>query len=453
MGKTIGIGIGLLSAVMLGAPTRVGAETIEQRLERLEQRLEQQDRIIREQQRQLDERATAPAATAPAASAQAAAPASPDTLRAYWKDGVRFESPNKEFQAHVGGRLQTDFAQFSESDGFKNRLGTAPNGSEIRRARLMVEGLVYDRVEFRLEYDFATGQAEPKDVYLGLIDLPYVGGLRVGHFKEPFSFDELTSSRFITFMERALPNALAPSRNMGAMLHNAVLDERMTWAIGGFRSSDAFGEDQDDGGWAATGRVTGLPWFENEGRSLVHLGAAASYRDPQGNAEQFRSRPEAHLAPYVIDTGDFEADEITRLGGEFAAVHGPAWLQAEYLAALANGNGPNRDMAGYYIQAGWFLTGEHRPYKRESGVFDRVRPRHSFLVGDQSGAGAWELAARWSSLDLNSGPIRGGQANDVTAGVNWYLNPLTRVSANYVYSDRLSVGTINAFMMRFWFDF
>ncbi|HWP65027.1 MAG TPA: porin [Candidatus Limnocylindria bacterium] len=435
--------------VALAAPEvapRAQAETVEERLERLEERIEEQDRIITEQQRRLDKRATETSA-APAAPA-----ASPDTMRVYWKEGVRFETADKAFQAHVGGRVQTDFAAFSESDGFKDAFGDVEDGAEIRRARLMVEGLAYERIEFRLEYDFATGDAEAKDVYVGLVDMPYVGGIRVGHVKEPFSFDELTSSRFLTFLERALPNALAPSRNLGVLLHNAVLDERLTWAAGAFRNSDAFGEDQDDGGWAATGRLTGLPWYD-DGGALVHLGVAASYRDPQGNMQRFRARPEAHLAPDVVDTGDVLTDELTRLGGELAAVVGPAWLQSEYIAALAQGSGPDRNVSGYYVQAGFFLTGERRPYKKESAVFDRVRPRRSVLVGGNPGPGAWEVAARWSSLDLNSGPIRGGQANDLTAGVNWYLNPLTRVSANYVYSERLDVGSINAVMMRVWFDF
>jgi phosphate-selective porin OprO/OprP len=458
MGKTIWLGMGVLMATLLGVPPRAGAESIEQRLERLEKRVEEQDRIIHEQQRQLDERAAtpAPATTAPATAAAQpaapAAPASPDTMRAYWKDGLRFETADKKFQTHVGGRIQIDASNFTESKDMKEEFGSFQNGAELRRARLQVDGLLYGRVDYMIEYDFATGQAEAKDVYLGLIDLPYVGNLRVGHFKEPFSLEEVTSDNYITFMERALPNAFAPSRNMGAMGFNAVLDERMTWALGAFRSSsDAFAQDQEDGGWAGTGRITGLPLWLDDGRSLVHLGTAVSYRDPQGEAERFRSRPEAHQAPDVVDTGNFMADDVARFGGELAAVHGPAWFQGEFIDTLTDGDGPQRNLYGYYVQAGWFLTGENRPYKRETGVFDRVRPRHSFLV--DGGPGAWELAARWSSLDLDSGAVRGGQVHDVTVGVNWYLNPNTRVTGNYVFADRIGVGEMNAFLMRFWLYF
>jgi phosphate-selective porin OprO/OprP len=280
-----------------------------------------------------------------------------------------------------------------------------------------------------------------------------VGGIRVGHFKEPFSLEELGSDNFIPLMERALPNALVPSRNLGGMVHNTTLEERMTWAAGAFRDSDDFAISQGDGEWGGTARVTGLPWWQDDGRSLVHLGIAGSYRDPADDSVQFRSRPEARLAPYVVDTGAFDATSLSRLGAEFAAVQGPFWLQSEYIGALTAGDGPGRDANGYYVQAGFFLTGESRPYKRESGTFDRVRPRRPFLYGDERGWGAWELLGRWSSLDLNSGAIRGGSVHDITAGVSWYLNPLTRISANYVFSDQLQLGDSQAFMMRFWFDF
>jgi phosphate-selective porin OprO/OprP len=460
MRSTVMMTGGVLAGFLSVVPGLSRAETIEQRLERLERTVEEQGRIIEQQQRELDARRATPASAAPAAApppaaavAATPAPPSPDTMRAYWKEGLRFETADKNFQAHVGGRGQLDFASFTADDKLEDAVGTFEDGAAFRRARLMVEGLVYKQVEFRAEYEFAGGEPTFKDVYIGLIDLPYVGGIRVGHFKEPFSLEELGSDNFIPFMERALPNALAPSRNLGGMVHNTALQEWMTWAAGAFRDSDDFAISQGDGEWGGTARVTGLPWWQDDGRSLVHLGIAGSYRDPADDSVQFRSRPEARLAPDVVDTGAFDATSLSRLGAEFAAVQGPFWLQGEYIGALTGGDGPGRDANGYYVQAGFFLTGESRPYKRESGAFDRVRPRRPFLYGDEHGYGAWELLGRWSSLDLNSGAIRGGSVRDITAGVSWYLNPLTRVSANYVFSDQLQLGDAHAVMMRFWFDF
>ena len=90
-------------------------------------------------------------------------------------------------------------------------------------------------------------------------------------------------------------------------------------------------------------------------------------------------------------------------------------------------NGKDADFDGWYLQAGYILTGETRQYK--NGVMGGVKP--SSIVGD-GGVGAWELALRYSSLDLSDAGIDGGEADAMTYGVNWYPTPTLRFSANYV---------------------
>ena len=76
--------------------------------------------------------------------------------------------------------------------------------------------------------------------------------------------------------------------------------------------------------------------------------------------------------------------------------------------------------------------------------------------------GAWEIAVRYDTIDLNDGPISGGEADQITLGLNWYLNPNTRIMWNYVMADmsNLDDGTpggldtdVNVFEMRFQIDF
>ena len=51
------------------------------------------------------------------------------------------------------------------------------------------------------------------------------------------------------------------------------------------------------------------------------------------------------------------------------------------------------------------------------------------------GTGAWELAFRWSALDISTTPdAESGVQNDITLGVNWYWNPYTRMMFNYIHS-------------------
>ncbi|RMF25515.1 MAG: porin, partial [Deltaproteobacteria bacterium] len=155
-----------------------------------------------------------------------------------------------------------------------------------------------------------------------------------------------------------------------------------------------------------------------------------------------------------VDTGSIAADAVDLFGAEAAVVLGSASLQGEYMhAAVDASSGSSPDFAGYYVQASYFLTGERRPYKRSHGAFGRVKPRRNFLGKEGRGPGAVELAVRYSSLDLSDAAVAGGELDDVTAGVNWYLNPNTRVMANYVHADLDAAGEADVFQMRFQIDF
>lgn len=365
-----------------------------------------------------------------------------------WGNGFKLNSPDGDVKLKFGGRIQNDWAWYSADDELEAAVGAFEEGTEFRRARLFFEGELYERVEFKAQYDFAGGDPEFKDVYLGLINLPGVGGLRVGHYKEPYSLEEQTSSKYLTFLERSLPTeAFTPSRNTGLMLHKA--EDRYTWAVGLFRDTDDFGDAAERDEVNLTGRVTGVPWTAEGGRRLLHLGVSVSEREPTGDTLRFRSRPESHLAPRVVDTGSFAADGLTVVDLEAALVHGPLSLQGEYTQAAVDAlGGPDPDFDGFYVTGSWFPTGEHRPY--DGGSFGRVKPRNAWRAG---GIGAWEIALRYSSLDLSDGAIAGGEVDDVTFGVNWYPFANVRWMANYVLSDVDGVGEVDAFQMRFQIDF
>lgn len=376
--------------------------------------------------------------------------AAPTDLRVYWKEGLRLDTPDKNFQLKIGGRIQNDWLWISEDDDIKAAIGEQEDGTEFRRARLYVQGLIYGNTEYKLQLDFAGSQVALKDVYVGLTDLP-IGKLRVGHFKEPFSLEELTSAKYLTFLERGLPNTFAPSRNTGFMLHDTAFEDRATWAVGLFRDTDDRGMDMDDGGYNITGRVTGLAWYEDKGASLLHLGAAYSYRNPDDSL-RYRARPEAHLTDRFVDTGTFVSDQADLLGLEAAWVDGPLSLQGEYVMASADlMGGSDPDFSGYYGQASYFLTGEHRKYKTSSAAFDRVKPNKNFAWG--AGCGAWEVKARYSHIDLDSNAINGGELEDISAGVNWYLNPNLRVMWDYIHADTDDSGEADILMMRLQADF
>jgi phosphate-selective porin OprO/OprP len=376
----------------------------------------------------------------------------PHTLRPYWKDGLRLDSADGAFKLKIGGRIHTDFAYFLEEGSVERAIGEDfDDNAEFRRARLYISGDIYDNMSFKAQYDFAGGDADFKDVYIGFKKVPFAGNLKIGHFKEPFSLEELTSSNHITFLERSLSNVFAPSRNIGVMAYDDLMDERMTWAVGLFRQTDDAGEGVAGRAYDVTARVTGLPVYEDEGAKLVHVGASYSFQNFEDDVTRYRSRPESHLSPYLVDTGNFSADSANLVGVEAALVQGPFSLQGEWVQTFVDGRRRftgNPDFCGSYLQASYFLTGEHRPYKKSSGTFDNVKPKKNFNV-EGGGPGAWELALRYSYLDLNDGRIEGGRLRDLAFGVNWYLNPNLRMMWNYVWADPSYAGDVGIFQWRF----
>ncbi len=187
-----------------------------------------------------------------------------------------------------------------------------------------------------------------------------------------------------------------------------------------------------DEGWETLARVTYGQKLTDS--TQIHLVLAGGYEAPQDNKIKFRSRPAAHLANHrLVDTGTItNVDDYTLFGAEAAVVIGPFSLQSEYMRADLTRDGGNKDadFDGYYATASYFLTGESRNYIAKKGVFGRVKPNRNFDL--KGGWGAWEIATRFSNLDLNDGGIDGGEIDTFSAGINWYVNPYVRLVTNYV---------------------
>jgi phosphate-selective porin OprO/OprP len=363
-----------------------------------------------------------------------------DALRVFWKDGLRFESADKKYKFKLGGRIHYDGQFFDPDSDTKAAIETGTtrieDGTEFRRTRIEMSGEVAERTEWALAMDFAGGTSTFRNAYVGLKDLSF-GNVRAGQFKEPYGLEQLTSSNNITFTERSLMNALVPAFNAGVMVFDDCAEERVTWAFGAFRTGTDQGEvSRGDGEWATTARVTGLAMASEDGTSYVHLGLGYSRRSPTNDSVTVSSRPEANLAPNYV-TATVPTETLDLLGIEAAWVHGPFTLSGEYTQAAVDapsGATAEPDFAGYYAQASYFITGESRPYRRSQGAFDAVKPA-SNAFGESAGSGAWEVAARISSLDLSDDTIDGGELDDLSFGVNWYLNPNTRLMLDYIMAD------------------
>ena len=346
-----------------------------------------------------------------------------------WNNGFKTTSSDGDFKLKFGGRIMYDYALWNTNfNGTKESF----NGSEFRRVRLFNSGQVYKNVKYKIQFDFAGEEVSFKDVYMEITKVPFVGNIKIGHFKEPFRLEALTSSKYITFMERGLPIAFSPERNVGLMLHNSFLDNKLSIQAGIFQHGLNQGPQNDgDGDFGdnrkITSRITFLPINKND--QLLHLGIGFSNRKWSDNTYSVSTRPENHLGNKLITAGVSNVEYTNLLGTVIAWVIGPLSIQGEYVITSVNAN-ETINLTSYYGQISYFITGENRQYKNSLAGFDRVSPSKN--MGD-GGLGALELAARYSSMDLSEAETgTGGILNDITLGLNWHLNPCTRIMFNYV---------------------
>ncbi len=367
---------------------------------------------------------------------------------AKWSNGFKVEKGDS-FKLKFGGRIQADYTFASADQELEDAFGADEfqDGFEFRRARLFVEGTIYHRVKFKAQYDFTGGDADFKDVWIGLKQ--GWGEVRFGHFKEYFSLEELTSSKYLAFLERSLPNAFSPGRNSGIGIHGKSRD-KVNWGLGFFYDADDFGVSSSEEATNITGRIGFRPIYQDKGRKMLHLGLGLTQKDT-ADTFRFRARPEVHFTTRLVNTDSFAADSALISGIELAGVANRFWFAAEYiqndLDAPAVGD-PTFD--GYYGQVGFFLTDDYRRFKTSSGAFDRQKPSS---IWGKDGRGAWEIALRVSNLNLNDAGVNGGEQDNFTVGVNWYPNPATRLMINFVQADTDGLGDSSWILVRWQVDF
>ncbi|MDB4285575.1 porin [bacterium] len=358
--------------------------------------------------------------------------------RYYLEDGFHFDSPAKGLKFKINGRIAYDIGEiFADSELQEAFPDLDGRHSDFRTLQLSIHGWFRKAVEYKVSIDFANVR-QVKDNWIRFPSVPVLRHFRIGNMKEPFSLEELTSSRFRTFMEPSLPTyALAPGRDIGVFTGNTAKGERVTWTAGLFLNTGSLstvGDTKDQiseaSGGNLTARITGLPWYTDGGRRLFHVGAAYSRQfrsDETGTALTF---PESRLVDdKLVDTGDFSTDGNDLVGLEAALLRGPLSLQGEFMLIAVNGSG-NPLFWGFYGYGSWFLTGEHREYDTSKGVFREVKPKRG--PPWKKSWGAWELALRLSYIDLNDGNLSGGKERNITAGLNWYLTERYRFMFNYI---------------------
>lgn len=426
--------------------------------------------------------------------------------------GLHFESADGNFTAALDGRLQVDAQYNITNDVLSPAANDRPyelnSGANIRRARLGVEGTIFKKWDYKFEYDFSRGNGSVTsgitDAFIRYnFDNPL--SIKVGSFKEPFSMEEATSNRFLTFVERNMAvNTFLDNPNVyktGIGINYAVPRWQtgvsfQTEPVGSWSNAatsinpngnNSRNNGSGDISWEGVGRISGRPWLESETK-FWHIGASAAYTrvntqyegdgDLANGGMSFGSFPAVNVdRTNVLNTGNLSignrndpdsrrVESFNRWGAETALVYGPFSAQAEYLRTDINGHGySGESLFGFYGYVSYFLTGESRVYHVKNGAWNRIKPNQLFQLSGP-GWGAWEIAAGYDYMDMNDGVIRGGKADLIKFGLNWYPHSHLRVMTNYIHvldvntagvADRRSAGFNNAnldmWITRFQVDF
>jgi len=360
-------------------------------------------------------------------------------LEAVYEDGFWLRTTEPDvFSLRVGGLLQGDYRyyDYDSEDPDKNKF-------DIRRARLFLQGWLTSHFEYKFEYEFqGAGSRRLLDAYGDVHLLPYLS-VRLGQFKEPFSLEQVTKDKNIVFAERSMGYYLTPRRDVGAVLHASVWDDRVNYGLGLFNGDgedDAAGGDVDEPEFTgrlvfAPFRTWGLSWLED-----FQFGGSLGYARIDRNNVNINVKTTGLTTFFDVATSAKfnvirEADKRYRYGAELGWACGPFALAGEHIKVqyrdiTTSADQFDVDLEDTYVSLLWMVTGERPTYK--NGIFQPITPKRSLWRGGWGGIG---LAVRYDLFKagesvydtlINEGDsVRKAEAYSLA--VNWYLDPNIRL--------------------------
>ena len=441
----------LAGAAAFGLLASSGAPAKAQDVEALQAQMQAMQAQMKELQRQV---AAAQAASASGRSSTG----EPLDLKVKWKGAPELSSGDGKFKFKVRGRLMGDYESIDQDEAITGEPNV--NAAELRRARIGVEGVVFYDWKYKFEMDFAGDGSEVKDAYIAYANWApswEKSEILLGQFKTANSLEDMTSSRFITFMERAAwIEAFGVDRQIGAGIWAG--DEHWSFQTGYFGGNTSNQETWFD--TESTFSVRGTVAPINNDTTVVHLGANYRHRDAgtsdeTGFASLFEYRARAadlHLADRFVATPVIgENDDLFVLEGavvynRFSVQGEYAQLETDVAPGIAPGVSPTYN--GWYIEGSIFLTNDMRNYEADEGAFGRVKPKNPFY-GGSGGWGAWQLAGKYDVLDLSDGAAainastapnavlceECGEQKTWLIGLNWWMTDYTALKFNVTQSE------------------
>ena len=371
-------------------------------------------------------------------------------------DNGRFSvtSADGDFSLALRGTTQLDMAYFAQG---KNPPGVDLNsGMNLRRAQFGFQGTAWRDWSYTFTYEFG-GVNAPRAGYIYRAMIQYDGfkpfGIRIGAFAPPSGIEDGNGGSNLIFLERA--SAANISRGIagaggreGVNIFAQGKNYLLSLAYTGGRTLDTATFDEQQ---ALVGRAAwlahdgdGFKWLVDGHATHVFKVADAGPSTPA--TISLSASPELAVDPTrTVNTGALDARKVTEYGFESAAVIDRFYGQGGWFHYdIDRRTGTEAQFQGWYAMATWSLTGEVRRYDAASASFRGLLPLHP--LGSPGGAGAWEIKARVSNIDLDhqpllAGGVTGGVQNVWSTGLNWYPNDGLRFMLDY---DHIRVHHANA---------
>ena len=381
-----------------------------------------------------------------------------DVLDVEAQDGILvMASPTSKYKLWFDIRVQADVATFFGAPAYADPIG---NGVSIRRARFAVKGQMDENWYGEFDMDLANGLVELKDAIVRFTGLPN-WELQIGNFKENFSIQRNTTSRYLQFMERPMVcSALTPSRHFG---FNAKYAKNWLWASAGIFGPEIAGSEEwtniadnnkdfgRNAGMSLTGKLVFRPLYKLDNASL-HIGGAYSYRTTKvslATGEWGTYRASARNSTSInrkkyLDTNNLKGFTHENLWTVELAGH---WNGLRYEAAYVGDNVHFAEtdpinLGGWYVQAGYLLFGGKQRYDANGGKYTKIKPGQKW--------GDIELCARYEFCDLNApqANVFGGSAEAYSLGLNYWVTNNVKMQLNYQFNnnDRYANGKNKLFV-------
>lgn len=360
-----------------------------------------------------------------------------------FEDGLKFSLPDGNFTAHVGGRLLAHLRWISDRP---DSARTSPDTFFVKQARIEVSGTFFKDYEFKVQVDFPNGSGTSttgtlQDGYLGWKKFEAFA-VRIGQFKEPFSQEETTSTRFIDFDERSVANRLTPGRDVGIAFHGKLFENLLEYELGFFNGAGrAVVDTNDEKDFAIRVRVNPFVNSDVEILKKLRFGIAFTIGDVDSAGSGPLDFRTTELAVLFLDATAGSVDGTrTRIGLELSWLYKSFSFRAEWMRRsdevdIGASEDEDIDMDGWYIAITWIVTGEDKPLE------NRIKPNAPFDI-EKGDWGAFELAFRVAQLSVDddifdlgiaSAAANSNEVLTITFGVNWYLTRNFRVSPNIVF--------------------